>query len=151
MVQRIGQRRIQLPAQSVVQGERGFNLPTVLGKEINAGVADVFPLRGALRVAVVQAQQVAGIIIVVEDGIFGGAVESVLAADVVIKSLVELGAAHIRTKLNGVIALHPGQAVGRHEGVPHLRQFALPAVADGEAAGYADERNALCDLRASRL
>src|ERR1022692_3735979 len=77
MVKGVGQRRIQLPAKSVVHSERGFDFPTVLRKDIDAGIAYILPLRRALRVAIVQAQQVAGVIIVVGDGIFGRTVKSI--------------------------------------------------------------------------
>ena len=56
VVEGIGERRIQFPAKPVIHGERRFDLPTVLGKNIDSGVAYVLPLRGALRVTVVQAE-----------------------------------------------------------------------------------------------
>ena len=53
--------------KSVVQGQGRFDLPAILRKEINAGVAHIFALCGTLRVAVIQSQQIARIIIVVEE------------------------------------------------------------------------------------
>src|SRR5271168_1512089 len=43
-------RSVELPAQAVIQGYVGLDLPTILREQIQRGIAVIFTLRGALRV-----------------------------------------------------------------------------------------------------
>ncbi len=134
MAQRIGQRSVEFPAKSVVQCKVAFDLPAVLSEEIEAGISNVLPLRGTLRVGVHEAQEIARII-VERTRVSAGTVEGKVATDVVIQRLIEPVTLDVSTKLYCVIAFDPAQVIGELEGVPNLGQFALPAITDVETAG----------------
>ena len=143
VVKNIGERSIQFPAQTVIQRYGWSQLPAVLREQIDACAAHVLALRRALGVAVGECRADSRDSCRCSWTAFEVEPSNVeLAAHVVIKSLVKARAADVGAKLELVISLDPSQIVRPHERVSHLRQFALPAVADGESTRDVHEGNA---------
>ena len=60
MMADVGDRSVEFPAQTVVQGQVRFDLPTVLRKEIERGAADILDLGGTLTIRTGKPEQVVG-------------------------------------------------------------------------------------------
>ena len=138
----VSQRRIQFPAQAIVQRQVRANLPAILREQVERRAAHIFVLRRSLRVRIRQAQKEIRIKIVGAHIIGTAGGERVRTVDVVVKRLVEAHAAHIHAEFQAVSTHDLAEAVRPLKTVADLRQLALEIVADGEAAGGADRGHA---------
>ena len=111
MLAHVGNRCIQFPAQAVIQGQIGLDLPTVLGKQVQSCAADMLHLSGALPIGTWEAEHVVGKHSIANRAIGGCTIDKELAIDVKIKSLVKVLAANICTKFDGVRANNFADAV----------------------------------------
>ena len=149
-VLRVNVGSVEFPAKAVVQGDVRFDFPTVLGKEVQGGGADILALGGALRIRERQTQKIVGIgihRIPVGIGqahiICAARLKGVVAVDIEIEELIEALAADIHAELGAVLADDLAEVVGPLEGVADLRQLAFKIVSDDETAGDVNERHAL--------
>ena len=65
----VSERRIQLPTQTVVEGQVWTDLPTVLPKQGKQSAADIFSLRRTLQVEIWKTEQIVRVKIVGEDDV----------------------------------------------------------------------------------
>src|SRR5579863_616236 len=147
-IEAVVQRRIKLPAQTVVQGDIRTNLIAVLPVEVERAAAYRLELGRTLCVGVRKAQKVVREQILVAVGvgqrrIVGAASEKrEIAVDVEVKQLVELLATDVSAELQRVFADHAAQVVRELIGIADLRQLSFKIVSDDEATGQGDKRNA---------
>ena len=95
----VGDRSIKFPAQTVIQRHVPFDLPAVLGKQIQGRAADVFDLRGTLSIRTGETEQVIRENCIGANGIGRRTVNKVFAIDVEIQRLVEALAAYVSAEL----------------------------------------------------
>src|SRR5205085_9295919 len=100
----VSQRRIQLPTQTVIQGQIRPDSPAVLSKQVNCAAAHVFDLSRPLRVSGWYPEQVIRKVVAAEDVICRRALEAVESVYVVVQGLIEAHAPDVDTKLHAVLA-----------------------------------------------
>ncbi len=121
MLANVGHGSVQFPAQAVVEGQIGSDLPAVLSEQIQPRTAHVLHLGRSLAVRAGQSQQVVGKCCIAKRAIGRGFVNKEFAVDVEIESLVEALAADVAAEFQRVFSHNLADIVGPLERIAYLR------------------------------
>src|SRR5580704_5626732 len=114
-------RLVVLPAESVVEGYVGTDLPTVLRKQIDRTAPNIFGLRGSLEIGVWQPKQI--VADVAPSGIGPAPRIGVVAIRIEVQGLEEALNSEVTTNLERVIPRNSRKVVAELIGVAFLWQF----------------------------
>ena len=138
------QRRVHFPAQAIVQGYGGLELPTVLREQVDGSAANQFRIGGTLRIRNGETEEVVGVGIGCAGVVDAAWPKNVFAVHVEIEFLIKFLVTEVTAKFVAMLADDLAEVVVELKGVARLRQLAFEVVAEkADRAIQSDVGNAL--------
>lgn len=132
-IPRVGLRRVELPAESVVERKIGPQFPTILCEEIKLGGADVHRGRRSLGIFVWETEEIVGYETAEPDVVGTASKEVKTATDIVGVQLMHALVADVGSELQRMLTLNSTIGVQSLINVSRLGEIAGRVVAKSKA------------------